>query len=73
LKHRVMQEEFGTPLFDKKMDFAYDILPRLVERKKLYAYLYDGEWLDLGNLHAYSKAVERYRGGNNTTSQRLWK
>ena len=73
LKHSVMQEEFGTPLFDKKMDFAYDIFPRLVERKKLYAYLYDGEWLDLGNLHAYSKAVERYRGGNNTTSQRLWK
>jgi NDP-sugar pyrophosphorylase family protein len=44
------------------MDFAYDIFPRLVERKKLYAYLYDGEWLDLGNLPAYSKAVERYRG-----------
>jgi NDP-sugar pyrophosphorylase family protein len=70
LKHRVMQEEFGTPIFDKKMDFAYDIFPRLVERKKLYAYLYDGEWLDVGNLHAYSKAVEMYRGGNNTTSQR---
>ena len=27
LKHRVMQEEFGYPLFDKKMDFAYDIFP----------------------------------------------
>jgi NDP-sugar pyrophosphorylase family protein len=56
-----MQEEFGTPFFSKKMDFAYDIFPRLVERKKLHAYLYDGEWLDVGNLHAYSKAVERYR------------
>jgi NDP-sugar pyrophosphorylase family protein len=61
LKHRVMQEEFGTTLFGKKMDFAYDIFPRLVKRQKLYAYLYDGEWLDLGNLHAYSKAVEKYR------------
>ena len=64
LKHRVMQEEFGTPLFGKKQDFAYDIFPRLVEKKKLYAYLYDGIWEDVGNLHSYSKAVEKYRGGS---------
>jgi NDP-sugar pyrophosphorylase family protein len=64
LKHRVMQEEFGTPLFGKKSDFAYDIFPKLVEKKKLYAYLYDGIWEDVGNLHSYSKAVEKYRGGS---------
>ena len=64
LKHKVMQEEFGTPLFGKKTDFAYDIFPKLVEKKKLYAYLYDGVWEDVGNLHSYSKAVEKYRGGS---------
>lgn len=64
LKHRVMQEVFGTPLFGKKWDFAYDVFPRLVEQKKLYAYLYDGIWEDVGNLHSYSKAVEKYRGGS---------
>lgn len=64
LKHRVMQEEFGTSLFGKKADFAYDIFPRLAEKEKLYAYLYSGMWEDLGNLHSYSKAVERYRGGS---------
>ena len=64
LKHRVMQEVFGTPLFGKKWDFAYDVFPKLVEQKKLYAYLYDGIWEDVGNLHSYSKAVEKYRGGS---------
>ena len=64
LKHRVIQEEFGTSLFGKKTDFGYDVFPRLAEKKKLYAYLYNGMWEDLGNLHSYSKAVERYRGGS---------
>lgn len=64
LKHRVMQQVFGTPLFGKKWDFAYDVFPKLVEQKKLYAYLYDGIWEDVGNLHSYSKAVEKYRGGS---------
>jgi NDP-sugar pyrophosphorylase family protein len=64
LKHRVMQEEFGTSLFGKKADFAYDIFPRLAEKEKLYAYLYSGMWEDIGNLYSYSKAVEKYRGGS---------
>jgi NDP-sugar pyrophosphorylase family protein len=64
LKHKIMQEEFGNPLFGKRCDFAYDIFPKLVEKKKLYAYSYDGMWLDCGNLHSYSKAVEQFRGGS---------
>jgi NDP-sugar pyrophosphorylase family protein len=64
LKHRLMQEEFSNSLFDKKADFGYDVFPRLAEKEKLYAYLYSGMWEDLGNLHSYSKAVERYRGGS---------
>jgi NDP-sugar pyrophosphorylase family protein len=64
LKHRVMQEEIGTSLFGKKADFGYDVFPRLAEKKKLYAYLYSGMWEDLGNLHSYSKAVEKYREGS---------
>jgi NDP-sugar pyrophosphorylase family protein len=64
IKHRIMQREFGNPLFGKKVDFGYEILPKLTEKKKLYAYLYDGVWEDVGNLHAYSKAVEKYRGGS---------
>jgi NDP-sugar pyrophosphorylase family protein len=59
-----MQEEFSNSLFDKKADFGYDVFPRLAEKEKLYAYLYSGMWEDLGNLHSYSKAVERYRGGS---------
>ena len=64
LKHRIMQQEFGNPLFGKKWDFAFDVFPKLVEKKKLYAYLYEGLWEDVGNLHSYSKAVEKYRGGS---------
>jgi NDP-sugar pyrophosphorylase family protein len=62
LKHRVMQEEFGNSLFGKKADFGYDVFPRLAEKEKLYAYLYNGMWEDLGNVKSYSKAVEKYRG-----------
>jgi NDP-sugar pyrophosphorylase family protein len=62
LKHRVMQEEFGNSLFGKEADFGYDVFPRRAEKEKLYAYLYNGMWEDLGNLKSYSKAVEKYRG-----------
>lgn len=62
LKHRVMQEEFGASLLGKKVDFGYDVFPRLAEKEKLYAFLYSGMWEDLGNLRSYSKAVEKYRG-----------
>jgi len=37
-------------------DFGKDIIPRLIERAGVYAYLYDGYWEDIGTIDAYWKA-----------------
>ncbi|MCL2848275.1 MAG: sugar phosphate nucleotidyltransferase [Firmicutes bacterium] len=38
---------------DVKMDFAKDLLPMLVERGELSAYIHDGYWQDLGTIGNY--------------------
>lgn len=38
------------------LDFGKHVIPTLVERKQISAYLYDGYWLDIGTLRSYYKA-----------------
>jgi glucose-1-phosphate adenylyltransferase len=37
-------------------DFGKDILPRMIQKNHVYAYLYDGYWEDIGTIDAYWKA-----------------
>jgi len=37
-------------------DFGKDVMPRLIHRARVYAYLYDGYWEDIGTIDAYWKA-----------------
>jgi NDP-sugar pyrophosphorylase family protein len=64
----------GIGLFNKKKilqyypntentDFAQDIFPRLVNRKALKAYPYNGYWYDCGNLNSYRKLCNLYNNG----------
>ncbi|HUU38309.1 MAG TPA: glucose-1-phosphate adenylyltransferase [Candidatus Desulfaltia sp.] len=37
-------------------DFGRDIIPRLIQKSRVYAYLYDSYWEDIGTIDAYWKA-----------------
>jgi glucose-1-phosphate adenylyltransferase len=37
-------------------DFGKDVIPRLIRKARVYAYLYDGYWEDIGTIDAYWKA-----------------
>ena len=37
-------------------DFGNDVIPRLIHKARVYAYLYDGYWEDIGTIDAYWKA-----------------
>jgi len=37
-------------------DFGRDVIPRLIRKARVYAYLYDGYWEDIGTIDAYWKA-----------------
>jgi len=39
-----------------KHDFGYTLLPQMVKRDRVYAYLYDGYWQDIGTVQAYYEA-----------------
>jgi NDP-sugar pyrophosphorylase family protein len=47
--------------FGHSCDFAFDIFPKMVENKELFAYLYDGRWFDVGNLRSYQKLAKEYQ------------
>ena len=58
---------FRTPILIKALikdaktpqsshDFGKDVIPRLIPRARVYAYLYDGYWEDIGTIDAYWKA-----------------
>lgn len=42
-------------------DFAFDIFPQMIAKKKLAVYEYNGFWADMGNLNAYRKICEKYQ------------
>jgi glucose-1-phosphate adenylyltransferase len=37
-------------------DFGKEIIPHLLERSKMYSYIYDGYWEDIGTVHAFFEA-----------------
>jgi glucose-1-phosphate adenylyltransferase len=37
-------------------DFGKDIIPRMIQKARVYAYLYEGYWEDIGTIDAYWKA-----------------
>lgn len=43
-------------------DFAFDIFPQMIEKNKLNAYQYHGEWFDMGNLNSYRKVCSMFNG-----------
>lgn len=44
-----------------EVDLAYHIFPRMVAKKSLIAYEYDGRWFDVGNLRSYRLLVEEFQ------------
>lgn len=48
----------------KDTDFAFDIFPQMIAKKKLKAYTYSGYWMDVGNLNSYRKVCELYDKNN---------
>jgi glucose-1-phosphate adenylyltransferase len=58
---------FRTPILIKALmqdaknpksthDFGKDVLPRLIQENRIYAYLFEGYWEDIGTIEAYWKA-----------------
>jgi len=37
-------------------DFGKDVIPRMIQKARVYAYLFDGYWEDIGTIDAYWKA-----------------
>lgn len=48
----------------RKYDFAFDVFPLMIKEKKLKAYLYTGDWYDMGNLNSYRKVCEMFNNNN---------
>ncbi|MDX9893539.1 MAG: nucleotidyltransferase family protein [Patescibacteria group bacterium] len=38
-----------------------DVLPKLVEKRKLYGYMFAGQWFDVGNPEIYKQAVKEWK------------
>lgn len=50
-----------TPKDNPYLDFGYHILPQMVKDGGLYAYEYNGQWFDVGNLRSYQKLYGEYQ------------
>lgn len=52
---QALQADLEDP--SSKRDFGHDIIPRmLAQGKRVYAFPYDGYWVDVGTVHAYWEA-----------------
>jgi NDP-sugar pyrophosphorylase family protein len=38
-----------------------DVFPKLVEQRKLFGYLFAGQWFDVGNPEIYQQAVKEWK------------
>jgi glucose-1-phosphate adenylyltransferase len=36
-----------------RIDFGKDVIPSMIERDKVYAYSFEGYWVDVGTVHSY--------------------
>src|SRR4030042_373748 len=55
-------------------DFGKDVIPRLIHRARVYAYLYDGYWEVIGTIDAYWKANMAFLSASSPCSldDRAW-
>ena len=52
---RALEDDLEAP--SSQRDFGHDIIPRmLAQGRRLYAYPYDGYWVDVGTVYAYWQA-----------------
>jgi hypothetical protein len=51
---KALIQDAKTP--DSSHDFGKDVIPRLIRKARVYAYLYDGYWEDIGTIDAYWNA-----------------
>ncbi|MBD3238507.1 MAG: NTP transferase domain-containing protein [Candidatus Moranbacteria bacterium] len=56
---------FNTEIFNhlQKKDkmLSRDVLPGIAEKGELYAYIFKGQWHDVGSTQAYTKALKQWR------------
>jgi len=56
---------FEPAIFDYLADakrLEKDVFPKLVEQRKLFGYLFAGQWFDVGNPEIYKQAVKEWKG-----------
>ena len=51
----------GDTYFHKNIDFGFHLLPAMTKEGQLFAYQYDGQWFDVGNLRSYLKLYQEYQ------------
>lgn len=51
--------------FSDYQDIATHIFPKIIEFKRLEAYVYTGLWMDVGNLNSYIKLCKMHEEGKN--------
>jgi len=51
---QVLQADAANP--DSKHDFGKDIVPRLIESHRVFAYPFSGYWVDVGTIQSYWEA-----------------
>ena len=60
---------FGSIAMSKIFDYLKpetkrlekEVFPKLVEQRKLFGYLFAGQWFDVGNPEIYQQAVKAWR------------
>ena len=49
LIQRLMEGSSETP----RIDFGKDVIPSMIEQDKVFAYAFEGYWVDVGTVHSY--------------------
>lgn len=55
---KVLEEDALQP--DSNHDFGYSIIPKMVERNRVFAYKFNNYWKDIGTIDAYYKTNMEY-------------
>ncbi|MBI4415328.1 MAG: NTP transferase domain-containing protein [Candidatus Kerfeldbacteria bacterium] len=59
----VLQPEIFTTLTPKDGKLEADVFPRLAKEGKLFGYLFEGRWYDVGSPETYEAAVKEWGNG----------
>ncbi|NUM25585.1 MAG: NTP transferase domain-containing protein [Candidatus Buchananbacteria bacterium] len=55
---------FDPEIFDYLKDatrLEKDVFPKLVEERKLFGYIFAGDWFDVGNSESYNRAIKEWK------------